>query len=383
MRLFLLGLLLLSGCSSMTTKPAREFVFEKLWIRDTHRVDAPAARGTQGMSPVLTSDLVIAGNTRDGLVAYRRSNGTEAWRVQIRGGVSASADIVGNLIYVGGNDGQFYCIEASSGRVAWNFPLRAEGLAAPLIANGKVFVLAGNNTLYAISADSGKQLWAHARTETTPLSVRTGSRPTLYKETLYAGFSDGYLVALNSNDGSVVWERQLNNTARFRDVDAAPVLDADRIYISSFDTGLFALSRADGQVIWRNEEGGVYPVTIDRDNLYFSSTLGHVMALNKSSGKEIWRKKIATGIATQPLLYRGMLLYGESQGPLRAVRPQDGSEITNYDPGRGVTANPTIDVDRNEIFFSSGQGNLYVLRLVTQRGQIQGTRTTPWQSGQY
>jgi outer membrane protein assembly factor BamB len=373
------GLILLSGCSTLTSKPAREFVFEKLWIRDTHAVDAPAARGTQGMSPALTTDLVIAGNTRDGLVAYKRSTGAEQWRVAIRGGVSASAQIVGALLYVGGNDGQFYCIEAGSGRIVWNFPLRAEGLAAPLIENGKVFVLAGNNTLYALAADSGKQVWAHSRTETTPLSVRTGSRPTLFKDILYTGFSDGYLVALNAGDGSVVWERQLNNTSRFRDVDAAPVLDADRIYISSFDTGLFALSRADGQVIWRNEEGGVYPVTIDREMLYFSSSLGHVMALNKSTGKEIWKKKLPTGIATQPVLYRGMLLYGESQGPLRAVRPQDGTEITHYDAGRGISSNPIIDFDRGEIFFSSNQGNLYVLKLSAQRNR----EGTPWQSISY
>jgi outer membrane protein assembly factor BamB len=201
----------------------------------------------------------------------------------------------------------------------------------------------------------------------------------LFKDILYTGFSDGYLVALNAGDGSVVWERQLNNTSRFRDVDAAPVLDSDRIYISSFDTGLFALSRADGQVIWRNEEGGVYPVTIDREMLYFSSSLGHVMALNKSTGKEIWKKKLPTGIATQPVLYRGMLLYGESQGPLRAVRPQDGTEITHYDAGRGISSNPIIDFDRGEIFFSSNQGNLYVLKLSAQRNR----EGTTWQSISY
>ena len=337
------------------------------WIRSTHATDEPHLSGYHAAGPVVTSEQVFATNGQDGIVAYKRSSGQQQWRLRVPHGVSSTPSISGNKLFFGANDGQFYCVDAMTGNVAWTFPLRSEGLASPLNDSGIVYVLAGNNTLYALAEDTGRQIWTHTRTETTPLSIRAGCKPSIHDKTLYAGFADGFLVALSAKDGEVIWERQLNGSPRFRDVDASPLIVDDRIYIATYDSGFFALSRKDGQVLWRLEEGGVTAATVDRDRIYFSTSLGHVLALAKDSGKELWRKKIQGGIATQPVLNKGLLFFGESAGMVRVWKALDGGEVASYDPGRGVGATPILDVKTDEVFVTSNQGNLHVLQLASER----------------
>ncbi len=105
-----------------------------------------------------------------------------------------------------------------------------------------VYVLAGNNVFYALDAATGRQIWLYSRQDTSQFSIRGGSQAALRNGTLYVGFSDGSLVALNAKSGSVVWELQLNRNKRFRDVDATPVLDGDQIYVASYDDKLYCVS---------------------------------------------------------------------------------------------------------------------------------------------
>src|SRR5262249_37380372 len=155
---------------------------------------------------------------------------------------------------------------------------------------------------------------------------RGATRPVFYKNVVYAGFSDGYLVALNSRDGSMIWERKLNNNLKFVDVDATPAVEEDHIWISSFDGALFCLSRSDGQVQWRLDEGGAVPVSINGDILYFASVNQSVYALNKKTGVQIWKYSYdeKLGVPTQAVLYKGLVVFGTSDSQLMILNEQTG-----------------------------------------------------------
>lgn len=372
MNLLLVGLLsfLLSACVTSTgsfdqwnNKEAKKRTYEvkTAWVRQTTFKDNLGFRKSNRMTPILAGPLVIQGNGIDGIVAYDRQSGAKSWSLRIPNGVEPSAAIIKDRLFIGANDGNFYSLAASTGQVLWVFPTKSENLSAPLLEDGNVYFLAGNNVFYALDAATGRQLWLYSRQDTAQFSIRGGSKAAYKDGVLYIGFSDGSLVALNAKSGTVQWELQLNKNKRFRDIDATPVVDGDLIYVAGYDDKLYCISANKGEIIWRVDGGGYNAVTLLGDKLIYPTTSGEVVALKKSNGNKLWSYKLDEGIATQVVEYKGVVVFGESQGKLLFLDPSTGSPLGSVDPGRGILSTPQVDTKANRVYFISGEANLYAI----------------------
>lgn len=369
-RILVLSSLLLTGCSTLpkylerwssSNESKREFAIDTAWVRQTTQNDNLGFRKINRMMPMLVGDLVIQGNGLDGISAYERSNGQLKWRLPIENGVEPSATVIRDRLFFGASDGNFYSIAASTGEVQWKFSTNAENLSAPLLDDGIVYFLAGNNVLYALDAATGRQLWLHSRQDTSQFSIRGGGRPTLHKGNIYIGFSDGSLVALNAKSGASVWEVQLNRNKRFRDIDATPVIEGDQLYITGYDDKLYCVSAEKGEVLWRVDGGGYSAVTLAGDKIIYPTTTGEIRALKKSDGSTLWAHSLKKGIGTQVQLYKGVLVFGESQGKLQFLEQNTGKLIGSFEPGRGILSTPEVDEKNNRVYFISGEANLYAI----------------------
>lgn len=368
------GLTILSGCSSLRSSP-HQLVVERRWVRGTINEDYLGARLIHRFTPIIDDRTVIVGNAVDGVVAYDRNTAREKWRLNIKGGVEAGATIAEDVLYFGACDGQLYAIQPDTGNILWTYPLKAEGLSKPFIKAGVLYVLGGNNVMHALNAKTGKLVWIYNRREASNISVRGGSQPTIAGDLVLVGFSDGALVGLNKSSGAVVWEANLNRNKRFRDVDASPVLDGNNVYVSSYDGALYALSAADGKILWTVEDGGYEEVAIAGNTLFYSSTSGKTMALDKGSGKILWSKENPHGIATGPVLMKGVVIVGEMSGALRFHDARSGDVLGDFEPGRGVTSRASIDPKKGEIYFTSHDANLFALKMNWKRF----SREWPWE----
>lgn len=362
-----LAILNLTACSSLESLKAgnerRVFETQNKWVRRTTSFDNMGFRKINRMKPLLYKQWVIQANGLDGISAYDQQSGQEQWRLDIQHGVEASAAIINDRIFFGANDGQFYSVFAETGKVLWTFPIRIEGLSEPLIADGNVYFVTGNNTLYALDASSGKQLWLYSRQDTAALSIRGGSKPFLKNGTLYAGFSDGSIVALLASNGAVKWEKQLNKNKKFRDLDSDPVVEGDFLYILGYDDHIYCLRAATGDIAWRSEQGGYGSILIYGDRLYYAGTSGAMLALNKETGQKIWSYSLQKGIPTSPILHKGLLIFGESQGSLVVLDSGSGRWIAAFDPGRGILSPPTVNKDSDFVYFISNEANLYAIKV--------------------
>ena len=86
------------------------------------------------------------------------------------------------------------------------------------------------------------------------------------------------------------------------------------------------------------------------------------MNVSKNDGKLIWKIQNISGIATEPILHKGMVIVGESQGSLKFFDLMTGVLKTSFEPGRGVMSKPNIDENQN-IYFMSNEANLYGIRI--------------------
>lgn len=372
----ILGLVFLSaGCSSAPRVDKKKFIVKRHWLRSTPEGEVLDFRRMNRMRPVVTEKLVIGGNAIDRMTAFNRKTGKVVWVRNLTKGVEGGAQVVDNWLFFGASDGLFYALNAETGQTEWTFPVRVETLGEPLVHNGVVYFLAGNNVLYALEAVSGRQIWTYNRLDPSQLSIRGASRPLIVGANLYLGFSDGSFVALNKDKGTVAWEQNINQNKRFRDVDSSPVTDGKRIFVSSFDGALYCLDPKDGTIYWRVEEGGYAPVLIVKDTVFYSTSTGKVLALDKASGKVIWSRDNVRGIASEPVFYRGLLVYGESHGALQILDASTGQQVSKYKTGRGITSSPYLDQKTGDVYFMSANAILYALQL----GWDVPHRVWPWE----
>jgi outer membrane protein assembly factor BamB len=370
MRVFLvLVALTCSACSSVEkwqaeSQSRRVFKTEKKWVRATTTEPNLKFRKLNRFQPLIYKDLVIQGNGLDGIAAYTRDGGHLKWRLPITNGVESTGTLINDRLFFGALDGQFYSIDADDGSVLWTFPTRIETLSEPLLVDGVVYILTGNNSLYALDAATGKKLWIYSRQETSALSIRGGSRPAFKNGSLFVGFSDGSLVSLLAETGTVKWEKQLSRNKRFRDLDTDVVVDGDALYLVGFDDAIYCLRTATGEEVWKNKMGGYGRPLVVQDLLYVATTSSELLALKKDTGAEVWRKTVfEEGIASSPSFYKGVVAYGESSGSLKFVDSKTGKDIAHFQPGRGVFAQPQIDEKNNRAYFMSNEANLWALDI--------------------
>lgn len=372
---FMISGFFLSGCTTLrdrlATQGARELVLEPTFVRATPEKESFTYRKLNRMTPLLTDHEVIQGNAVDGIVVYNRASGSEIWRMSIENGVEGGVELSGDNLFFGGGDGFLRSVKKKDGTVNWSVPMRAELLAPPTLENSMLFAQTGADVIYGLEAGTGKLLWTYNRQVTGNLSVRATTRPVIVGDILLAGFSDGYIVALRKRDGVIQWERKLGRGNRFRDVDSTATINGNRAYFASYDGQLVSLKIDSGEVIWQADLGGYLPVTVgtgsQSDRLYFATVDGRIVELDEATGKQLREIKIKSGIATQPILSKNLLIFGESDGALRIYDVQTFKPLAQYQTGDGLLATPALDRARGEIWFISSAANLYSMKLSYRR----------------
>ena len=377
---FLLLILALTSCQttsffndkSMTSERKSQFEINlrPVLVIDSLSVPNLFYRKVNLFSPVIYKNNIIVGNSLDGLTSIDKSTKQILWKMKLKYGVESSGFIANGSLFFGALDGFMYSINAETGTLNWKYDTKAEITASPLVYNNIVYILNGANSLFSLDAKSGRQLWVYNRQETTTkMTVRGGSRPTFFNGIIYTGFSDGSLMAINAQTGTPQWEVILNKNARFKDIDATPIVDEDNIYISSYDDKLYCLSKSNGSIIWKYNFGGATAPIIAGNKIFLSTTNGSVVSLNKKTGDILWAKKNIKGISTELLILKGLIIFGESQGSLKALDLLTGTEKASFDPGRGIMSKPSTD-EAESLYFISGEANLYQVDIVPVKKSI-------------
>lgn len=335
------------------------------WTLATHGPFKAGDRGFEFSNPILVENTLIFGNQSQGLVSLYPGMSQIRWVLPITGGVVSEISHDQGTVYFGGADGFLYAVNADTGKVKWRYEIRNPVISRPVVSGGRVFITTTDDAVFAFDAGTGKWLW-HYRRRTAPSATMHGaSAPLVEGNEVIAGLSDGFLISLSLQDGSLKWERKLHQGTKFTDVDATPVLDGSNIFVPSYDGALYALKRQGGEVIWRFDAGGSKQVTVEDQRVFFPSSDGFVYALNKSSGKVLWKFELDGGVPTRLVVTDRHIILGSSHQYLYVLDKNSGAGLSRFNVGHdsGFRGAPAFDPVSQRLYILSGAGNLYAFTL--------------------
>jgi len=264
-------------------------------------------------------------------------------------------------------------------------------LAEAVVESDKIF-LADHNGVYALSRDNGSLIWGvevysdslEGRAGTFPQQVTKwralglgrfvkayGLGKYLYVGTSFGVDKDAYLIALNKDNGEIVWKVMLESEGNATSKASATsnlVIAEGRIFIGCTTGYVFCITE-EGVFQWRKKvEGNVRGITYGGDLVYVSSEYStKLYAINPKTGETVWIFDHNDGLNT-PIYKSKRIILSDVSGNLLVVS-DDGKLLWKKPLGiaTDVNTNSFIAVDNYYVYAVRGLGerprNLFILNL--------------------
>ena len=262
----------------------------------------PAFSGARGFFPL----------DENRLTAKNLADGADAWSVS---GSSLFQPATGEGLVFFVEPTRIRAVRQEDGSEAWQQPF-FESIAVPLVwDNGWLIAATTSGGILAFRAGDGHLIWRR------DLDAKAAAQPALAADRVYVPAGSDRIVALQVEDGTIVWERRLGGMPN--DILA---LD-DRVYVGSTDNYFYCLKSDDGVVDWRWPTGAdvIGVPVVDERSVYFVSLDNVLRALNRTSGNQRWKRALPLRPNRGARRAGDMLVVSGLAPVLRAYSVKDGA----------------------------------------------------------
>lgn len=355
----LIGAIFLSGCSIFGKKTGNEPMelvkfdetvkVKKVWSRG---VGAGQGDGLTRLTPSINGDVIYTVDHKGLVNALDRSNGKKLWEKKLRASISAGISSDEGMLLVATANGEVIALSQEGGSELWRKQLNGEILAAPATNGEVVGVQTMNGRIYALNAKDGEELWFY---ENPPpvLTLRGTPAPVVTSNAIYAGFSNGRLMAFNPDNGSILWEQRLalpqgrSELDRMVDIRANPILRDGTLYVGSYQGKVSAVARGTGSSMWAQDASTSENLALAGNNLFLSTAGGKLVSYDATTGELRWEnEQLLRRVLNAPQAFDGYVAVSDYKGFVHFVDQSTGEFVARRKVDKkGVFAQMQTDGD--------------------------------------
>ena len=293
---------------------------------------------------VVNDKVAIA--AADGAVAVvNTDSGKLGWKHDIKSKLLSGAGFNGEQLAVVTVSNELVVL--SEGKVLWRKRLKAQSYTNPLVAGGRVFVLLADRSVAAFDALNGQFLWTQQRPG-EPLVLKQNGVLLPYQNALIAGLG-GRLVALNPDNGQIIWDvamanpRGVNDLERLVDLVATASRVNDSVCVRAFQSQVGCVNVTRGALLWNRASVGVQGVDGDAKLLVGAESNGVVRAWTRAGGERAWdTDRLKYRELTSPLVTPKGVVLGDEGGWLYLLSATDGALLNRVQTASaGFASAPT------------------------------------------
>lgn len=309
--------------------------------------------------PIIMDGIAYLGCSDRRFVAFDLNKNEMLWEVSLPGRVYATAAYSDSTLVFGDDSGEFRAL-GLDGKELWNFKALYPIVASPLVSNERAVIAVSNNTLFSLDLKTGEPVWKYERKFPARNSIWRASAPAQGEKKVFAGFSDGAVVALDAKLGKVLWTSEIGAHALLGDVSAGPTYKDGRLYVGTLKGPTICFDAKTGNELWRSQKPVLSGFAVGDELIYAGTPDGAVIAMAAATGKPEWETMLDGGVPTNPTLSGDRLVVGASAGSLHLLDSRSGEIIDKYFPGQGLHSQPLIYED-GLVFLSDG-GKLHLFK---------------------
>jgi len=306
---------------------------QEMWSIDTGQ---GAEKSFFDMQPLVLGDKILTIDTRGLIHQIDSIRGKSDWRYE--SGLFSITGVSGNEKYLVATSGEgrieLFSREDMTLTPVWKKQLNSEIRSRAVLHDNQVFVRTVDGRLTMIDAVSGKTGWSVSR-RVPALSLTGSSYPIVTDELVISGFDNGKLLALERENGSIVWESTVGvpsgrtEIERLVDLDGQFIVRDGVIYISSFQGKLAAITLNSGQVLWTRNFSSFQAIDADDEALYLTDDRSHIWSIDRRTGSAFWKQDVLNARKiTAPRLVGNKLVVADLQGYVHWLNKLDGKLVS-------------------------------------------------------
>lgn len=367
---------LLTACGSNksksenTDKPAKLESYErrvKLVSQWSHDLGKGQGKDYYRLSIGISAEGVCAASV-DGRVACYSHEGKKQWKAKLDEKIAAGVGVTNKFALLVDTNGKLRVLDRQTGEPLWSEKLDGQVLAAPQADDNIIVVQTTDGRVIGFDDQTRKKRWEYTADEPR-LTLRGTATPVIDRGVLYTGFANGKLVALNTDNASIVFDQAVaiaSGTAeieRIVDIDASPVVTSDAVYSASFSGNLFAFDRRSGRPLWRTTASTYRELAYGLEKVYLTDEESNVFAFDSSSGDERWLQKLLINRnLSAPAIFEGYLLIADYKGYLHVLSQVDGTIVGRTRTDRAGVRVP-MRTYRDNLYVYTDDGKLIAYQL--------------------
>jgi hypothetical protein len=264
----------------------------------------------------------------------------------------------------------------------WSYSLGSEIVGSPVIFEKNYYAVATNQYLYAIDVATGQPKWTLRLAPDTALRLEATPLTTIPSEgQILVGTSEGTLVAVSAQNGSLAWRHRLETTPgqRFAGIAAKPLVLEKSIVVSSAEgiterisfercsTGSAHCTGDNRAVEWRYNVGSIAEPRRFDNGIAIGGQNGTVALLESRSGAVRWKANVFSGgvIASMDAVFLAgneYLVVASTEGAI-AVLSNVGKVLSTTAPVGEVTGEFFAGHEASEVCLSFVTPGLRCFRL--------------------
>ena len=267
--------------------------------------------------------------------ALNKNDGNIMWNHDIKSPIRIAPSVDDELVIIQSLDNGIFALNVNTGNELWKDKLEEEattmiGGATPAYSANKDLVLAGfsNGQIQAYKASTGTPLWSEwvvpsSSTESLSDITAIKANPIIDNDIAYVVGYNGPMVAIDIRTGAKIWQREISSASQ-------PWLAGNFLFVLTEDSDLVAINKQDGKIVWTtiipyaqdDEKLGVFtsgPI-LANDALLVTSSNGKLFSISPYNGRIMGVADIEEGVETSPIMANETLLITTKEAEITAYK---------------------------------------------------------------
>ncbi|SBP89814.1 MULTISPECIES: outer membrane protein assembly factor BamB [Thiomonas] len=295
---------------------------------------------------VVQGGVVVASS--DGTVArIDAQSGHEAWRVRIKGGISAATGSDGTFTAVVNRHNQLVSL-GPQGQLLWLYQLPTSVITAPLVTGGTVVVQGADQHLWAFNAANGQKLWS-TESRAPALLLHQASGLAVQGDSLLVGTAQGRIESVAIATGAQRWAvtlarpRGITEVERVVSITGAPAIGGSMACARAYQSAIGCADLDTGRLLWVDKADGDTGVSQNGSLLVATQGDGVVQAYVAADGGQRWsNSQLKYRDLSAPLLLGMTVAVGDYQGYITFLSAKDGSIIGRVSTDGSAIESPMV-----------------------------------------
>ncbi|MEP3050009.1 MAG: PQQ-binding-like beta-propeller repeat protein [Erythrobacter sp.] len=348
----------------------------------TAKIEGSNVRARLAAAPVVGGGKLYAVGSDGSIHSFDAKTGAVAWTINpvmeddmrpsaFGGGVSYFE----GRVYATNGAGEVKALNAETGEEIWKVQPSGPLRGSPTVAFGQVYVMTQDNQVIALDLNDGALLWQESGSA-TQAGVFGVAAPSVGQGTVIAGYSSGELSAYRYENGRTLWADALARTnistqvGSLTDIDADPIIDSGRVYALGQGGRMAAYELITGQRIWELNLAGISTPAIAGEWIFTLTDDARLLAIARSTGRVRWISRLRQFrdeedrkdpiFWTGPVLAGGQLWVANSRGLMLRISPGEGSSRRFAELDDPISLPPVVA--DNMIYLLDDGGNIHAWR---------------------